>query len=64
MRNWWRWTFCYEVRRRWEQRWVWRIIALLPRELKKWVVVQAAVKAEWDGHPTSVTYVEMARVYE
>lgn len=62
-RFWLRHVAGYEIQRRWEQRWVWRLIALIPKGVKKWVVVQAAVRAEWDGHPTAVTYVEMIDVY-
>lgn len=58
------WEIRYELRRRWEQRWVWIVMRCIPREVKKWVVVQAAVKAKWDGHPTAVTYAEMYKVYE
>lgn len=63
MKFWIRYVVWYEITRQWERRWVWWAIALIPRQLKKWIVVQAAVRADWDGHPPSVTYVEMAKVF-
>lgn len=61
---WFRFVVLYEVRRFWEQRGVWILIRLIPRNVKKWIVVQSAVKARWNGHPTDVTYKEMVEVYE
>jgi hypothetical protein len=51
---WLRHVLGYEVKRRWEQRYVWRLIRLVPRELKYWIVVQAAVTGE-RGNPGNVT---------
>jgi hypothetical protein len=64
VRSWFQFVVLYEIRRRWEQRWVWWIIRLIPREIKKWIVVQSAVKAQPNGaYPGEVTYREMHDVW-
>lgn len=63
MKSWWKFVVMYEAKRFWEQRAVWWVLALIPAEVKKWIVVQSAVKAEWEGNPGLVTYREMVNVW-
>lgn len=50
-RAWNRFVLLYEINRFWEQCGVWWVIRLIPRGVKKWVIVQAAVKAGSGNNP-------------
>lgn len=58
------WDFKYTIRFYWSNRVRGKLMRLVPRGVKKWAVVEAAVKVKWDGHPTAVTYMEMVDVFE
>lgn len=53
----------YALQHFYESRLVWAIIKLIPRDIKKWIVVQAAVRASDGGSPDSIGYKEMYEVY-
>jgi len=62
------WTHWWYVREGqwWEAKGVWWVIRLLPRSVKRFVVVQAAVQAQVANrelYPDLVRYVDMAKVY-
>jgi len=55
----------YIIHHYWTSRLVWKVIRLIPRDVKKYVVVQAAVRAQkGDQAPDTITYDQMAKVYE
>lgn len=56
-------TLQEDVKRIWHKHLVWKVLRLIPREVKYWVVVQAAVKGSHTGSP-DVTYSDMIRTLE
>lgn len=42
----------------WNNRWRWRLLKLIPRRVKYWIVIETATKGE-KGHPGEVTAMTM-----
>jgi hypothetical protein len=56
--------FVHDAERWYQQRFVWKLLRLVPRSLKYWTVVQAAVKAAEGGNPGVVTSLQMMGTLE
>lgn len=56
----WKYIFKDFLARAWQNHIVWWVLRLVPREVKYWVVVQAATKGE-QGNPSEVDAVTMLK---
>jgi hypothetical protein len=45
-----------DIRHLWETRLVWKVLRLVPREIKYWTIVQAASRSVSDGSIYTITY--------